>query len=69
MRRDIQVLASRQTKNDLIANTVNAYNKILQLQELRKASEAQVKALEEQAKNTRLLLDVGRVATGGSPEG
>jgi outer membrane protein len=62
VRRDIQVLASRQTKNDVIANTVNAYNKILQLQELRKASEAQVKALEEQAKNTRLLLDVGRAA-------
>jgi len=61
VRRDIQVLASRQTKNDVIANTVNAYNKTLQLQELRKASEAQVKALEEQAKNTRLLLDVGRV--------
>jgi outer membrane protein len=61
VRRDIQVLASRQTKNDVIANTVNAYNKILQLQELRKASEAQVKALEEQEKNTRLLLDVGRV--------
>ena len=62
VRRDIQVLASRQTKNDVIANTVNAYNKILQLQELLKASGAQVKALEEQAKNTRLLLDVGRVA-------
>jgi outer membrane protein len=62
VRRDIQVLASRQTKNDIIANTVNAYNKILQLQQLRKTSEAQVKALEEQAKNTRLLLDVGRAA-------
>jgi outer membrane protein len=62
VRRDIQVLASRQTKNDIIANTVNTYNKILQLQQLWKASEAQVKALEEQAKNTRLLLDVDRVA-------
>ena len=62
VRRDIQVLNTGQTNNDLIANTVNTYNKILQLQELRKASEAQVKALEEQAKNTRLLLEVGRVA-------
>ncbi len=62
VRQDIQVLTTGQTKNDLIANTVNAYNKILQLQELQKASEAQVKALEEQAKNTHLLLDVGRVA-------
>jgi outer membrane protein len=62
VRRDIQVLTAEQTKNDIIANTVNAYNKILQLQELHKASEAQVKALAEQEKNTRLLLDVGRVA-------
>jgi outer membrane protein len=62
VRRDIQILLAEQTKNDIIANTVNAYNKILQLQELHKASEAQVKALDEQAKNTRLLLDVGRVA-------
>jgi outer membrane protein len=62
VRRDIQILIAQQTKNDIIANTVHAYNKILQLQELHKASEAQVKALEEQAKNTRLLLDVGRVA-------
>jgi outer membrane protein len=62
LRRDIQVLTAGQTKNDIIANTVNAYNKVLQLQELQKASEAQVRALEEQSKNTRLLLDVGRVA-------
>jgi outer membrane protein len=62
VRRDIQVLTTGQTKNDIIANTVNAYNKVLQLQELQKASEAQVKALEEQSKNTRLLLEVGRVA-------
>lgn len=62
VRRDIQILIAEQTKNDIIANTVNAYNKILQLQEFHKASEAQVKALEEQAKAARLLLDVGRVA-------
>jgi outer membrane protein len=62
VRRDIQILTAEQTKSDIIANTVNTYNKILQLQELRKASEAQVKALAEQANNTRLLLHVGRVA-------
>jgi outer membrane protein len=62
VRRDIQVLTAGQTKNDLIANTVNTYNKILQLQEIRAASQASVDALEEQVKNTRLLLDVGRVA-------
>jgi outer membrane protein TolC len=62
VRREIQVLAASQTRNDIIANTVNAYNKILQLQELRKASQAQVEALEEQVNNTRLLLDLGRAA-------
>lgn len=62
VRRDIQVLTAGQTKYDIIANTVNTYNKILQLRELHKASEAQVKALEEQVRNTQLLLDVGRAA-------
>jgi outer membrane protein len=62
VRRDIQILTTGQTKNDIIANTVNAYNKILQLQQLRKASQSSVNALAEQIKNTRLLLDVGRVA-------
>jgi outer membrane protein len=62
VRRDIQIFSAGQTKSDTIANTVNAYNKILQLQELRNASQASVKALEEQVKNTRLLLEVGRVA-------
>jgi outer membrane protein len=61
VRRDVQELAAGQTKNDIIANTVNAYNKILQLQTLQKASSAQVQALEEQTKNTKLLLEVGRV--------
>ncbi len=62
VRRDIQMLTAGQTKNDLIANTVNTYNKILQLQQLRNASQASVDALEEQVKNTRLLLEVGRIA-------
>ncbi len=62
VRRDIQVLTAGQTKNDIIANTANTYNKILQLQQLRKASQASVNALKEQVKNTRLLLDLGRAA-------
>jgi outer membrane protein len=62
VRREIQVLTAGQTKNDLLANTVNAYNKILQLQQIRKASQSSVNALQEQVKNTRLLLDVGRLA-------
>jgi outer membrane protein len=62
VRRDIQVLTAGQTKNDIMANTVNTYNKILQLQQLQNALQASVNALEEQVKNTQLLLDVGRVA-------
>jgi len=62
VRRDMQRLTVNQTKNDIIANTVNTYNKILQLQALRRASHAQVKAMEEQTKNTNLLLEVGRAA-------
>jgi len=50
------------TRNDLIANTVNTYNKILQIRKLREASGASVKALEEQRKNVQQLYDVKRAA-------
>jgi outer membrane protein TolC len=50
------------TKNDLIANTVNAYNKLLQTGKLKEASQASFRALEEQRKNAQLLFDVGRIA-------
>jgi outer membrane protein len=50
------------TKNDLIANTVNAYNKLLQTGKLKEASQASLLALEEQRKNSQLLFDVGRIA-------
>jgi outer membrane protein len=50
------------TKNELIANTINAYNKILQLQKLREAARSSVSAMENQRKNSRLLFDVGRIA-------
>ena len=62
VRRDIADLALTQTKNDLIANTVNTFNKLLQLQHLRDASRASIAALEEQIKNTQLLLNLGRAA-------
>jgi outer membrane protein len=62
VRRDIQEQAARQTKYDIMANTINTYNKVLQLNRLREASQASVNALEEQVKNSRLLLDVGRIA-------
>ncbi len=50
------------TRNDLIANTVNAYNKLLQTGKLKEASQASLRALEEQQKNSQLLFDVGRIA-------
>lgn len=62
LRRDLQEYSLARTRNDLIANTVNTYNKILQLVALREASSASVTALEEQIKSTRLLFDVGRIA-------
>jgi len=50
------------TRNEIIANTVNTYNKFLQLQKLKEASKASVGALEEQRKNVSLLYNLGRVA-------
>ena len=50
------------TRNELIANTVNTYNKILQIRKLREASGASVRALEEQRKNVQQLYDVKRAA-------
>jgi outer membrane protein TolC len=60
VRRDVQEQAARQTKDDLIANIVNTYNKILQFGKLREASQASVTALEEQRRNIAQLLAVGR---------
>ena len=62
VRKDIQEQGLSLTRNELIANTVNTYNKILQLQKLREASQASVTALEEQHKNAQLLFNVGRTA-------
>ena len=50
------------TKNELIANTINTYNKILQLKKLREASRSSVSAMENQRNNSRLLYEVGRIA-------
>ncbi len=62
VRKDIQEQGFSLTRYELIANTVNTYNKILQLQKLREASQASVNALEEQHKNAQLLFNVGRTA-------
>ena len=62
VRRGIQEQGLFLTRNEIIANTVNTYNKILQLQKLREASLASVSALEEQHKNAQILFKVGRTA-------
>jgi len=62
LRRDLQQLSLYQNRNELIANTVNSYNKLLQLRMLKMASDATLEALETQLKNARLLFDLGRIA-------
>jgi outer membrane protein TolC len=48
------------TTQDLIANVTNTFNKLLELKELQKAYIRSVTALEEQKKDTELLLKTGR---------
>ncbi len=55
-------LKVRFTRNDLIANVTNSFNKILQLQQLRKARADSVKSFQNQRDNTGMLVKVGRVA-------
>jgi outer membrane protein len=50
------------TRNEVITNTINTYNKILQIQKLREAAQSSVAALETQRQNTQLLFDLGRFA-------
>lgn len=62
VRQRIQQDSAIITRNELIANTVATYNKILQLQALVAASQQAMEALEQQRKNARLLFDLGRIA-------
>jgi outer membrane protein len=62
IRKTLQEETLAMNRNDIIANTVNTYNKILQLQKLRDASQVSVTALENQQKNAQRLFDVGRIA-------
>jgi len=63
IRKEIREHAAGLTKYELIADTVNTHNKILQLAAFRESERASVAALEEQAQNVRLLVNVGRAAT------
>lgn len=49
------------TVQDLIANVTNAFNKLLQLKELKKAYMRSVEALERERRDAEALLKVGRV--------
>lgn len=62
LRQRIQQDSAIITRNELIANTVTIYNKILQLEALVAASRQAVEALEQQRKNAKLLFDLGRIA-------
>lgn len=62
VKKDIQRQGLFFTRNEVIANTVNTYNKILQLRKLREASQTSLQALEEQYRNAELLFRVGRIA-------
>lgn len=62
VRKAIQEQGLAFTRNEIIANTVNTYNKILQLRQLSEASRSSLKALEEQYANAQLLFKVGRIA-------
>jgi outer membrane protein TolC len=62
IRKTLQEDTLSMTRNEIMANTVNTYNKILQLQSLREASQVSVTALENQQKNAQFLFDVGRIA-------
>ena len=62
VRNDFAAFSLAQTRNELIANTVNTYHKLLQLRQLRSASQVSTTALVEQAKNVQLLFEVGRSA-------
>ena len=62
VRKRLQEDSLQLTRNDLIANTVATYNKILQLTALKESSQSAVAALEEQQKNAQRLFDLGRIA-------
>lgn len=62
VRQRIQQDSAIITRNELIANTVATYNKILQLEALVAASKQAVGALEQQQTNAQLMFNLGRIA-------
>ncbi|HRT71089.1 MAG TPA: TolC family protein [Syntrophales bacterium] len=62
IRKSMQEENYRLSRNEVLANVVNTYNKILQLRELQAASLSSVAALEQQLRNARLMTNAGRTA-------
>jgi len=61
-REEIQRQGSLSVQDEIVANTVNTYNKILQLRRLREASHSSLEALNKQYENAEQLFQVGRTA-------
>ncbi len=62
LEKDIQLARLAFTQQELVANIMNTFNKILQLRELKKANVIAVEALERQRGNAELLVKAGRTA-------
>jgi outer membrane protein TolC len=62
LEKNIQASRTTFTAQDVVANVTNAFNKLLQLKELRKANIKAVEAIERQRGNTELLFKTGRAA-------
>ena len=60
--RNVQSSRIAFTEQELVANIMNTFNKLLQLRELKKANIKSVEALERQKGNTELLVKAGRSA-------
>lgn len=58
----ISASQERLTREDLVANVTNLFNRILQLKDLYRAQKETLKALEKTLLDTKNLLKVGRVA-------
>ena len=62
LEKNIQSARIAFTEQELVANIMNTFNKLLQLEELKKANIKSVEAMERQRGNTELLVKAGRAA-------
>jgi outer membrane protein len=62
LEKNVQSSRAAFTKQELVANITNTFNKLLQIREMKKANIKSVEALERQWDNTELLVKTGRSA-------